>query len=165
VGQVFMLGTKYSAPMQATFLDAEGKARPFVMGCYGIGVGRSAAAAIEQNHDAKGIVWPMAIAPFQALVVAMNMKSEPVRTAAEALYAALEAAGVEVLYDDRPERAGVKLTDGELLGIPLLLIVGDRGLERGVCELKERATGATRDLPLGEAAEAVRGMVDDALHA
>jgi prolyl-tRNA synthetase len=162
VGQVFMLGTKYSAPMQATFLDAEGRSRPFVMGCYGIGVGRSLAAAIEQNHDDKGIVWPMALAPYHAVVVAMNMKSDPVREAAEALYRELAAAGVEALYDDRPERAGVKLTDAELLGIPLVLIVGDRGVGNGVCELKARATGATREVPLGEAARAVREAVDAA---
>jgi prolyl-tRNA synthetase len=162
-GHIFMLGTKYSDTMQATFLDPEGRPQPFVMGCYGIGVGRSVAAAIEQNHDDRGIIWPMALAPFHALVVAMNVKSDPVRQAAEGLYAALGAAGVEALYDDRPERAGVKLTDGELLGIPLQVIVGDRGVERGVCEVKARATGDTREVPLADAAAEVRRMVDAAL--
>jgi prolyl-tRNA synthetase len=164
VGQVFMLGTKYSAPMQATFLDAEGKARPFVMGCYGIGVGRSLAAAIEQNHDDRGIVWPMALAPYQAVVVAMNMKSDAVREAAEGLYAGLEADGVEALYDDRAERAGVKLTDAELLGIPLILVVGDRGVAAGKCEVKVRAGGETWEVPLAEAAATVRRLVGEALN-
>jgi len=162
VGQVFMLGTKYSDAMGATFLDPDGKARPFVMGCYGIGVGRTLAAAIEQNHDEKGIVWPMPIAPLHAALVVMNMKSEALVAAADALYEALGAAGVEVLLDDRPERAGVKLTDAELLGLPILLLLGDRGLAKGVVEARARAGGETREVPLAEAPAAVRGMVEAA---
>jgi prolyl-tRNA synthetase len=162
VGQVFMLGTKYSGVMNATFLDPEGKARPFVMGCYGIGVGRTLAAAIEQNHDERGIVWPMPIAPLHAALVVMNMKSEPLVAAAENLYRDLNAAGVEVLLDDRPERAGVKLNDAELLGLPILLLLGDRGLAKGVVEVRPRAGGETREVPLGEAADAVRAMVEAA---
>jgi len=162
VGQVFMLGTKYSDAMGATFLDPDGKARPFVMGCYGIGVGRTLAAAIEQNHDEKGIVWPMPIAPLHAALVVMNMKSEALVAAADALYEALGAAGVEVLLDDRPERAGVKLTDAELLGLPILLLLGDRGLAKGVVEVRARAGGETREVPLAEAPAAVRGMVEAA---
>jgi len=162
VGQVFMLGTKYSGVMNATFLDPEGKARPFVMGCYGIGVGRTLAAAIEQNHDDKGIVWPMPIAPLHADLVVMNMKSEPLVAAAEDLYRDLNAAGVEVLMDDRPERAGVKLNDAELLGLPILILLGDRGLAKGVVEVRARAGGETREVPLGEAADAVRAMVEAA---
>jgi prolyl-tRNA synthetase len=162
VGHIFMLGTKYSDGMGATFLDPDGKAKPFVMGCYGIGVGRTLAAAIEQNHDEKGIVWPMPIAPLHAALVVMNMKSEPLVAAAEALYEALTAAGVEVLLDDRPERAGVKLTDAELLGLPILLLLGDRGLAKGTVEVRARAGGETREVPLDEAAAAVRALVEAA---
>jgi prolyl-tRNA synthetase len=162
VGHIFMLGTKYSDGMGATFLDPDGKAKPFVMGCYGIGVGRTLAAAIEQNHDEKGIVWPMPIAPLHAALVVMNMKSEPLVAAAEALYEALTAAGVEVLLDDRPERAGVKLTDAELLGLPILLLLGDRGLAKGTVEVRARAGGETREVPLDEAAATVRALVEAA---
>jgi prolyl-tRNA synthetase len=162
VGHIFMLGTKYSEAMGATFLNPEGKPRPFVMGCYGIGVGRTLAAAIEQNHDAKGIVWPMPIAPLHVALVVMNMKSEPLVAAAETLYADLDAAGVEVLLDDRPERAGVKLNDAELLGLPILLLLGDRGLAKGTVEVRSRAGGETREVPLAEAAAVVRAMVEAA---
>jgi prolyl-tRNA synthetase len=162
VGHIFMLGTKYSEAMGATFLNPEGKPRPFVMGCYGIGVGRTLAAAIEQNHDDKGIVWPMPIAPLHVALVVMNMKSEPLVAAAETLYADLGAAGVEVLLDDRPERAGVKLNDAELLGLPILLLLGDRGLAKGSVEVRSRAGGETREVPLAEAAAAVRAMVEAA---
>jgi prolyl-tRNA synthetase len=133
------------------------------MGCYGIGVGRTAAAAIEQNHDEKGIVWPMAIAPFQVHLVAMNMKSDALKGAAEALYAQLTGLGLEVLYDDRPERPGVKFKDAELIGIPLLLVLGERGLERGVVELKLRNDGETEELPLAEAAGTVSRRVAEAI--
>ncbi len=148
VGHIFMLGSKYSDDMGATFLDANGKKQSFVMGCYGIGVGRGAASAVEQNHDNRGIVWPMAIAPYQVSLVAMNMKSEALAGAAEMLYSQMRREGIEVLFDDRKERGGVKLKDAELIGIPLIVVMGDRGLEKGICEVKDRATGETTEVPL-----------------
>ncbi len=138
VGQVFYLGTKYSAAMGATFLDAEGKAKPFVMGCYGIGVTRVVSAAIEQNHDDAGIVWPMALAPFHVVILAMQPKSAEVMAAARTLHDSLGARGVDVLLDDRDERPGFKFKDADLVGYPLRLVVGERGLKDGVVELKRR---------------------------
>ncbi|MFQ5508867.1 MAG: proline--tRNA ligase [Leptospirillia bacterium] len=165
VGHIFMLGTKYSMAMDATFLDQGGKKKPFVMGCYGIGVGRAAASAIEQNHDDKGIVWPMAIAPYQVTLIAMNMKSDPLRGASDLLYKQLTDSGLEVLYDDRRERAGVKFKDAELIGIPLMVVMGERGLENGVCEIKTRRDGEAVEVPLADTAATVRRMVDEALGA
>ncbi|MBI5137112.1 MAG: proline--tRNA ligase [Nitrospirae bacterium] len=163
VGHIFMLGTKYSEQMNATFLDAGGRKQPFVMGCYGIGVGRSAAAAVEQNHDARGIIWPMPIAPYHVALVAMNMKSEALAGAAETLYRQMADAGIEVLFDDRNERGGVKLTDAELLGIPLIVVLGERGLEKGICEVKERAGGDTREVPLEAVCAELKQRIRDAL--
>jgi len=163
VGHIFMLGTKYSVDMDATFLDQNGKKQPFVMGCYGIGVGRGAAAAVEQNHDDRGIIWPMPIAPYQVSLIAMNMKSEALAGAAEMLYDQMQNVGIEVLFDDRRERGGVKLTDAELLGIPLIVIMGDRGLERGICEVKERATGDTVEVPLETACATLKQQIAAAL--
>jgi prolyl-tRNA synthetase len=119
VGQVFYLGTKYSEKMGATFLDAEGREQPFQMGCYGIGISRLVAAAIEQNHDANGIIWPFSIAPFQVLVLPINYQEEKLRDAADKLYQELQRCGIDVLLDDRDERPGVKFKDGDLVGIPL----------------------------------------------
>lgn len=141
VGQVFKLGTKYSILMEASYLDENGKAKPFVMGCYGIGVGRTMAAAIEQNHDENGIVWPKAIAPFQVIIVPVSEKSERQMDVANELYAALAERGVEVLLDDRAERAGVKFKDADLIGIPLRITVGDKSLDQGLLEYKERKSG------------------------
>ena len=141
VGQVFKLGTKYSISMGAEYLDENGKANPFVMGCYGIGVGRTMAAAIEQNHDENGIVWPKAIAPFEVIIVPVSEKSERQMAAAEALYKDLQSRGIDVLLDDRAERAGVKFKDADLIGIPLLITVGDKSLDKGMLEYKERKTG------------------------
>ncbi|MDH5526561.1 MAG: proline--tRNA ligase [Nitrospirota bacterium] len=163
VGHIFKLGTKYSEAMQATFLDPQGKKQPFVMGCYGIGIGRTAAASIEQNHDGNGILWPMAIAPAHVVLIGMNMKSEAVRDTAERLYVELRKRGVEVLFDDRAERAGVKLTDFELLGIPLALLVGDRGVEKGSLELKERKDGSTTEVPMDDVVDRVADKVREAL--
>ena len=153
VGHVFMLGTKYSQAMNASFLDPNGKECLAVMGCYGIGVGRTAAAAVEQNHDDKGIVWPFPIAPFHVHLLSLG-QSNAVVDAATALYAALEAAGLEVLWDDRDERAGVKFNDADLVGAPYQVIVGDKGLAEGVLEVKTRKTGvktklAPTDIPRG----------------
>ncbi len=143
VGQVFKLGTKYSVSMEANYLDEDGKAKPMVMGCYGIGVGRTMAAAIEQNYDDDGIVWPLAIAPYQIIIVPVSEKSETQMTAATQLYQDLQAAGYEVIFDDRNERAGVKFKDADLLGIPLRITVGDKSLAKGELEYKIRRGGVS----------------------
>ncbi|MGB4069314.1 MAG: proline--tRNA ligase [Nitrospira sp.] len=140
VGQVFLLGTKYSQKMNATILDDQGKERLAVMGCYGIGVGRTAAAAIEQNHDEKGIIWPVPIAPFHVHLLTVSQSEKTTDTAAR-LYADLIAAGIEVLWDDRTDRAGVKFNDADLIGAPFQLVIGDKGLADGVVEVKIRRTG------------------------
>ena len=140
VGHVFMLGTKYSQAMNASFLDPHGKECLAVMGCYGIGIGRTAAAAVEQNHDDKGIVWPFPIAPFHVHLISLG-QSTAAADAAASLYHALEAAGLEVLWDDRDERAGVKFNDADLIGAPYQVIVGDKGLAEGLLEVKSRNTG------------------------
>ena len=145
VGHVFMLGTKYSQVMNASFLDPNGKECLAVMGCYGIGIGRTAAAAVEQNHDDKGIVWPFPIAPFHVHLISLG-QSATVIDAAIKLYAALEAVGLEVLWDDRDERAGVKFNDADLVGAPYQVIVGDKGLAEGLLEVKSRNTGVKTKL-------------------
>lgn len=141
VGQVFLLGTKYSKSMNATILDDQGKERYAVMGCYGIGVGRTAAAAIEQNHDAKGIIWPFPIAPFHVHLLPVTQSSKTAQATAR-LYEMLQGEGFEVLWDDRDERAGVKFNDADLIGAPFQIVVGDKGLADGVVEVKIRRTGA-----------------------
>ncbi|MBQ8697570.1 MAG: proline--tRNA ligase [Schwartzia sp.] len=140
-GQVFMLGTKYSQALHATFLDESGKEQPLVMGCYGIGVGRTMAAAIEQNNDKDGIIWPRSIAPFEAVVVPVNAKVPEQLRLAEKIYGELKAAGVDVLLDDRKERAGVKFKDCDLIGYPLRITVGPKAVEEGRIELRVRKTG------------------------
>lgn len=161
VGHVFMLGTKYSQAMNASFLDPNGKECLAVMGCYGIGIGRTAAAAVEQNHDDKGIVWPFPIAPFHVHLISLG-QSAAVIEAATAVYAALEAVGLEILWDDRDERAGVKFNDADLIGAPYQVIVGDKGLAEGLLEVKSRNTGvktklAPTDVPQGILAMASSG--------
>jgi prolyl-tRNA synthetase len=161
VGHVFMLGTKYSQAMNASFLDPNGKECLAVMGCYGIGIGRTAAAAVEQNHDDKGIVWPFPIAPFHVHLISLG-QSAAVIDAATTVYAALEAVGLEVLWDDRDERAGVKFNDADLIGAPYQVIVGDKGLAEGLLEVKSRNTGvktklAPTDVPQGILAMASSG--------
>ncbi|WP_165855321.1 proline--tRNA ligase [Marinobacter sp. JSM 1782161] len=152
VGHIFKLGNKYSRAMNATVLDENGKSALLDMGCYGIGVSRIVAAAIEQNHDDKGILWPTAIAPFQVVVVTLNgHKSPAVREAAEKLYSDLRDAGLDVLLDDRNERPGVKFADMELIGIPHRVVVSDRGLEAGTLEYKGRSDADRQDIPAGDA--------------
>ncbi|HEY2386145.1 MAG TPA: proline--tRNA ligase [Candidatus Binatia bacterium] len=163
VGQVFYLGTKYSVAMKATVLDAEGAERPLEMGCYGIGVTRTIAAAIEQNHDDAGIIWPMPLAPFHVVIVPVNWQDERLRTTAETLHDALEARGIDVLLDDRDERPGVKFKDADLIGHPLRVTVGPRALERGAVELKGRTESAATEVPVGEAAERIAATVAAAL--
>ncbi len=149
VGHIFQLGNKYSAALKATALDENGKQKTLEMGCYGIGVSRLVAAAIEQSHDERGIIWPLSIAPFQVALLPMNMhKSQRLRDAAEQLYSELQAAGIEVLFDDRKERAGVMFADMELIGIPHRLVLGERGLDAGMIEYKNRCNGDNRQIPL-----------------
>jgi prolyl-tRNA synthetase len=154
VGHIFQLGRKYSESMGALVLDADGREQAMVMGCYGIGVTRLVAAAIEQNFDERGIIWPEPIAPFQVALVPMNLqKSEAVRAAVEPLYAELVAAGIEVLLDDRGVRPGVKFADIELLGIPHRVVIGDRGLADGALEYRARRATDNEALPLAGAAQ------------
>lgn len=163
VGHVFKLGTKYSTALNATYLDANGREQIIFMGCYGIGIGRTVAAAIEQNHDENGIIFPIPIAPFHCSVVAVNTKDSGVMAAAEEIYLCLEKLGVEVLFDDRDERPGVKFKDNDLIGIPLRIVVGSKGLAEGKVEMKIRSTGETLLLPLEEAAITVKRLIDAAL--
>ena len=161
VGHIFQLGNKYSAAMKATALDESGRQKVLEMGCYGIGVSRVVAAAIEQNHDERGIVWPSAIAPFQVALLPMNMhKSQRVREAAEALYQQLTDAGVEVLFDDRKERAGVMFADMELIGIPHRLVLGERGLDADKIEYKGRRDRDSQEIPLGDLPAFIQEKID-----
>ena len=165
VGQVFYLGTKYSVAMGATYLDAEGRERPIEMGCYGIGVSRLVAAAIEQNHDANGIIWPFSVAPFQVLLLPINYKDQSIREATDNLYGELQKHGVEVLLDDRDERPGVKFKDADLVGIPLRVTIGAKGLEKGCLELRLRRDGKTEEVPVADGATKIRAIVNQALQA
>jgi len=162
VGQVFYLGTKYSAPLGATFLDAAGQAHPIEMGTYGIGVSRTMAAAVEQNHDKDGIIWPLALSPFPVEIVPTSVTDEPVRDAAEKLYGDLRANGVAALLDDRDERPGVKFKDADLIGITLRVTVGQKGLAKGSVELRERREKTNHELALGDAAAHVTKLVREA---
>ena len=160
VGHVFQLRTKYAEAMGATFLDEAGQAQPMEMGCYGIGVSRIVAAAIEQNHDDRGIIFPESMAPFQVAIVAIGYgKSDAVRNAADELHAALEMLGVEVLLDDRDERPGVMFADMELTGIPYRITVGDRGLKNGEVEAQHRRDPKSQPVPLAGAVEWVRSRL------
>ncbi|HCU25852.1 MAG TPA: proline--tRNA ligase [Deltaproteobacteria bacterium] len=147
VGQVFFLGTKYSQAMQAKFLDAQGQERIMVMGCYGIGVSRSAAAAIEQNHDENGIIWPYPLAPFHFHLLSLNINDAAVQETSRELYQKLTEQGLEVLWDDRDESPGVKFKDSDLLGIPYRIVVGAKGLKEGLFEMKSRKTGEVQKIP------------------
>jgi prolyl-tRNA synthetase len=160
VGQVFQLGRVYSQSMKASVLDEAGNPVEMLMGCYGIGVTRVVAAAIEQNHDERGIIWPDPIAPFHVILIPMNLqKSARVRSTADALYAQLTGAGIEVLYDDRDARPGVKFADAELLGIPHRIVVGDRGLEAGTLEYRHRRATESEDFPAHDALAFIRSRL------
>lgn len=151
VGHIFQLGSKYSAAMKAGVINEGGKNQIMLMGCYGIGISRVVAAAIEQNHDGKGIIWPANLAPFQVALCPMNMhKSERLKVAAEQLYQELQTAGIEVLFDDRKVRAGFMFSDMELIGIPHCIILGDRGLDAGTIEYKVRTSQENEEIPLAE---------------
>lgn len=159
VGHIFKLGSKYSEAMGATYLDPEGNERNLIMGCYGIGVGRTAAAAIEQNHDEDGIIFPFAIAPFHVLIVPVNNKDAQIMGAAEDLYGRLLEEGVEVLLDDRDERPGVKFKDADIIGIPLRLTVGEKNLHKGKVEIKVRGSGEVTVVDLEEAPKRIMKMI------
>jgi prolyl-tRNA synthetase len=157
VGHIFQLGRKYSEALNATVLDEQGKSVTMLMGCYGIGVTRVVAAAIEQNHDERGIIWPEPIAPFDVVLVPINyQKSTRVREASEQLYAELRAAGFDVLFDDRDARPGVKFADAELYGIPHRIVVGERGLDAGTLEYRHRRATDSEEMPLAGAVEFLR---------
>jgi prolyl-tRNA synthetase len=160
VGHVFRLGTKYSEAMRAVYLDEGGKERVAVMGCYGIGVGRTAAAAIEQNHDDDGIVWPISIAPFEVAVIPVNVKQADVMAAAERVAADLDARGVEVFFDDREERPGIKFKDADLTGIPVRITLGEKNVTAGFGEIRDRKTGETLRIPLAELANEAIALVE-----
>lgn len=156
VGQVFMLGTKYSEAMNATIKDESGQDVPMIMGCYGIGVTRAIAATIEQHHDDRGIIWPESIAPFKVVIIAIKpSKSEQVRNTAETLYTQLKELGVDVLYDDRDERPGVMFADAELIGIPHIITVGEKSLNDGFIEYKFRKTGEKKNISLDNAVQTI----------
>ncbi len=158
VGHIFRLGTKYSTSLGANFLDAAGRPQPMVMGCYGIGVGRTVAAAIEQNHDENGIIFPPSIAPFQVIISAVKPTDPQIRETSERIYAALLASGVDTLLDDRDERPGIKFKDADLIGIPLRITVGTRAGE-GMVEIRARKSRETIEVRESDLPAAVRDLL------
>ena len=160
-GQVFKLGTKYSEALGATFLDENGKEKALFMGCYGIGVGRTMAAAIEQHNDEHGIIWPRAIAPYEVVVVPVNAKVSEQLALAEEVYETLLAAGVDAILDDRKDRAGVKFKDADLIGYPLRITIGPKALEEGKIELKVRRSGESFDCTKAECLAKVQELLKD----
>ncbi len=161
IGHAFKLGTKYSKSMKAVYLDAAGKEQEMIMGCYGIGVSRIVAATIEQSHDDNGIIWPVALAPFKVIIVPVNVSDEKVMSVAESLYKELGGAGIEVLMDDRDERAGIKFKDADLIGIPYRVTIGEKNLKDGKVEFKARWQKNTesRLIPVNEIAAEIRKVV------
>jgi prolyl-tRNA synthetase len=162
VGNIFQLGTKYSAAMEGTFLDEHGKAQPYVMGCYGVGIGRAMASVLEQAHDDRGPIWPISIAPFEVHVVALDYRKEEVQVTADALYRDLKASGVDVLLDDRDKKAGFLFADADLIGVPFRVVVAPRGLAEGVVELKARDGSIDERVPVAAVADRVRALVREA---
>lgn len=160
VGQVFKLGTKYSESMNGTFLNQDGRPNPYVMGCYGIGVSRTLAAAIEQSHDEDGIIWPVAIAPFEVDIVPINAKDEALMNVSQEIYAELQQAGVDVLLDDRKDRAGVKFKDADLIGYPVRITVSKNTLESNAVELKVRKTGEVLEVAMTDVASTVKSILE-----
>ncbi|MBE3585615.1 proline--tRNA ligase [Desulfofundulus thermocisternus] len=163
VGQIFKLGDKYSRPLGATYLDEQGQSRPMIMGCYGIGVTRTMAAAVEQNHDEDGIIWPVSIAPFHVVVIPVNHKDEHQMNLAEEIYQELQAGGVEVVLDDRAERAGVKFKDADLVGYPMRITVGNQAVQTGELELRYRATREMQLVSREQIAGHIREYIDRAV--
>ncbi len=164
VGHVFKLGTKYSKAMKAVYLDKDGQEKIMIMGCYGIGIGRTVAAGIEQNHDENGIVWPMPLAPYHVIITPVNINEITVKETAEYLYNAMIAEGIEVMFDDRDERAGVKFKDADLIGIPLRITVGHKNLQDGNVELKIRKTGENQLCPVSDIVGKVQEMIRQELN-
>ena len=160
IGNIFKLGTKYSEPLKAYFLDEKGKEKPIIMGSYGIGPARIAASAIEQNHDDNGIIWPVSIAPFQVEILPLNMKNESVKKAADEIYQGLLKEKIEVLIDDRDASPGIKFKDADLIGIPYRIVVGEKGLKEGVVEFKERRTGKVEKIKVDSAIGHVKKVVN-----
>lgn len=165
VGHIFKLGTKYSKALQATYLDQNGEEKTIVMGCYGIGVGRTMAASIEQNHDRDGIIWPMPIAPYQVMVLPTDTTDKDIREAAEAIYQELLSAGLEVIIDDREERPGVKFKDSDLLGIPVRITIGSKSLKQNSVEIRIRKTGQVIQVLKDQCRQKVQQMVSEMLEA
>ena len=163
VGQIFYLGKKYSETMGATYLDAEGRERHVEMGCYGIGITRLFAAAVEQNHDEHGIILPFSIAPFQVLLLPINYRERAIHEATDALYERLLKQGLEVLLDDRDERPGVKFKDADLIGVPLRVTVGLKGLQKGCVEARRRLGGKSVDIPLAEAPQIIQSTITEGM--
>jgi prolyl-tRNA synthetase len=161
VGHIFILGTKYSSAMKAVFTDHNGKEDTMVMGCYGIGVGRTAAAAIEQNNDERGIVWPRNLAPFQVIIIPVNYSKDDLKDACDTLYARLQEAGIETLLDDRSDRLGVKLKDADLMGIPMQIIIGPKNLSAGQVEIKVRKTNESNLHPYPQVIEDIPNILKD----
>ncbi|MBI3585171.1 MAG: proline--tRNA ligase [Nitrospinae bacterium] len=161
VGHVFKLGTKYSESLKAAYLDENGKEKLMVMGCYGIGVGRTVAASIEQNHDDNGIIWPMPIAPFQAVILSLNMKNTDVVHTSENIYQTLRDSGIEVLVDDRDERPGIKFKDADLIGIPIQIIIGEKNLKEGKAEIKIRKSNKRIIVPVSDMEKQVREVIKE----
>lgn len=159
VGHVFKLGVKYSKAMHATFLDADGKEKNMIMGCYGIGMGRTVAACIEQSHDENGIIWPLSIAPFHVIITPVNVNDEQILRTGEELYGRLVADGVEVILDDRDERAGVKFKDADLIGIPLRITIGSKSLARGAVEVRFRKSGTVENVAIEAIGDFIRGVL------
>lgn len=163
VGHVFKLGTKYSKAMKATYLDKNGKEQYMVMGCYGIGIGRTVAASIEQNHDDHGIIWPITIAPYHVIITPVNMNDEHIRNISENLYASLLEKGVEVIIDDRDERAGVKFNDADLIGIPLRVTIGKKAVSEGKMEVKLRKSGEVTILATDSVVDFILSYVNEGM--
>ena len=161
VGHIFILGTKYSEAMKAVYLDSNGKENLMTMGCYGIGVGRTAAASVEQNYDEKGIIWPPSLAPFQVIIIPINFKKDDLKNTCESIYTQLLEMGLEVLLDDRQDRLGAKLKDADLIGIPMQIIVGPKNLEEGNIEIKIRKTQASQLHPYPQVIKDIPNILKD----
>jgi len=163
VGHVFKLGTKYSKAMKAVFLDKDGQEKIMIMGCYGIGIGRTVAACIEQNFDENGIIWPMPLAPYQVIITPVNINEDAIMKAAESIYSEMLNCGIEVILDERDERAGVKFKDADLIGIPIRITIGQKNLVAGNIELKIRKTGENKLYPLQQIVSEVKALIDQEL--
>jgi prolyl-tRNA synthetase len=161
LGHIFKLGTKYSEALKAYYLDEKGEEHPIVMGSYGIGVERIMACYVEQNHDDKGIIWNKTLTPFDVHLIALNMKNENVVTSAEKIYNELKNSGYEVLFDDRDAAAGFKFNDADLLGMPIQIVIGEKKLKDGKCEMKIRKTGERSDVELGELSARLKNLFEE----